>query len=162
MKRIVSICCAVLILPLTGCMNESADGNQTVFRVDRDARKPDRGGSRYGYGSDQNRGDAGERPANTGVGDTVVTDGTTDGVGSTDVPIEGPDLGDTTPDPGPGSSDPQTPSTPAADAPFAQKVPGQYGLVYSPFAPGKEVSVKGYPPGTLVKCPYTDKEFKVP
>ncbi|MFP6874526.1 MAG: hypothetical protein VCA55_13580 [Verrucomicrobiales bacterium] len=46
--------------------------------------------------------------------------------------------------------------------PYADPVPGKYGRVYSPFAKGKEVDVSEFPPGTLVRCPYTQKIFKVP
>ncbi len=54
-----------------------------------------------------------------------------------------------------------TPPAPT-QAPFASPVPGKFGHVYSPFAKGKEVDVSGYPPGTEVRCPYTQKIFKVP
>ena len=46
--------------------------------------------------------------------------------------------------------------------PYADPVPGKYGRVYSPFAKGKEVDVTEFPPGTLVRCPYTQKIFRVP
>lgn len=48
------------------------------------------------------------------------------------------------------------------DRPYADPVPGKYGRVYSPFAKGKEIDVADFPPGTLVRCPYTQKIFRVP
>jgi len=41
-------------------------------------------------------------------------------------------------------------------------LPGKYGRVYSPFAKEKEIDVSDFPPGTLVRCPYTQKIFRVP
>jgi hypothetical protein len=41
-------------------------------------------------------------------------------------------------------------------------VPGKPHLVESPYSPGKYVDVEGFPPGTEVKDPYTDKIFLVP
>jgi hypothetical protein len=46
--------------------------------------------------------------------------------------------------------------------PYADPVPGKYGRVYSPFAKGKEIDVADFPPGTLVRCPYTKQIFRVP
>ncbi len=47
--------------------------------------------------------------------------------------------------------------------PYAQPVPGKPGFVTSPYAPGSGyVDVRGFPPGTEVKDPYTQKVFLVP
>jgi hypothetical protein len=47
--------------------------------------------------------------------------------------------------------------------PVAQAVPGKPGLVYSPFNPnGALIDVSGYPPGSKVKDPDTQKIFVVP
>ena len=48
------------------------------------------------------------------------------------------------------------------DYPYGIPVPGKPHLVESPFSPGKYVDVEGFPPGTEVKDPYTDKIFLVP
>jgi hypothetical protein len=47
--------------------------------------------------------------------------------------------------------------------PTAKPVPGKPGYVLSPFdANGRYVDVSGYPPGSKVKDPWTDKIFIVP
>ena len=48
------------------------------------------------------------------------------------------------------------------DYPYGNPVPGKPHLVESPFSSGKYVDVEGFPPGTEVKDPYTDKIFLVP
>lgn len=49
------------------------------------------------------------------------------------------------------------------DYPYAQPVPGKQGFVTSPYAPySGYVDVRGFPPGTEVKDPYTQKVFLVP
>src|SRR3982074_181787 len=48
------------------------------------------------------------------------------------------------------------------DFPYGIPVPGKPHLVESPFSPGKFVDVEGFPPGTEVKDPYTQKIFLVP
>jgi len=70
--------------------------------------------------------------------------------------------------------EPQAPTTPMPDTPPAPKpqvgqleygkpVPGKPGYVTSPYAPAQGyVDVRGFPPGTEVRCPYSGKVFLVP
>jgi hypothetical protein len=63
---------------------------------------------------------------------------------------------------------PQAPSdTPpppkVGDLPYAKQVPGKPGFVTSPYAPYQGyIDVRGFPPGTEVKDPYSGKTFLVP
>lgn len=54
-------------------------------------------------------------------------------------------------------------SSAPSEFPTAKAVPDKPGYVFSPFdSSGRYVDVSGYPPGTKVKDPWTDKIFIVP
>jgi hypothetical protein len=54
-------------------------------------------------------------------------------------------------------------SAPSTAFPTGKLVPGKPGYVFSPFdKEGRYVDVSGFPPGTKVKDPWTDKVFLVP
>ena len=62
-----------------------------------------------------------------------------------------------------GPANATTATPPKKDYPYAQPVPGKPGFVTSPYAPySGYVDVRGFPPGTEVKDPYTQKVFLVP
>jgi hypothetical protein len=72
---------------------------------------------------------------------------------------------DLTPPPPPSES--KTPANPTSvekkDYPYGKTVQGKAGFVTSPYAPySGYVDVRGFPPGTEVKDPYTGKVFLVP
>lgn len=76
-----------------------------------------------------------------------------------------------TPSPTPLDTLPPTPTptpqttvaTPSREIPYGTPVPGKVGFVTSPHSPyAGYVDVRGFPPGTEVKCPYSGKIFLVP
>lgn len=58
---------------------------------------------------------------------------------------------------------PPTPPVKMGSPEYGRPVPGKPGFVTSPYAPAAGyVDVRGFPPGTEVKDPYTGRIFLVP
>jgi hypothetical protein len=63
----------------------------------------------------------------------------------------------------PGATPQSSSTTSSAQFPVAKPVPGKPGYVFSPYDPnGGYVDVSGYPSGSKVKDPYSQKIFLVP
>ena len=58
---------------------------------------------------------------------------------------------------------PAQPPAKVGEIPYAKPVPGKPGFVFSPYDQYKGyIDVRGFPPGTEVKDPYSQKSFLVP
>jgi len=84
-------------------------------------------------------------------------------VASTPIPPAAPPA----PLPTPPASSPTNQSSPVTDhasenLPYGKPVPGKPGFVSSPYDPKFLIDVRGFPPGTLVIDPNTNKRFRVP
>ncbi|MEA3212131.1 MAG: hypothetical protein QOE70_5188 [Chthoniobacter sp.] len=79
-----------------------------------------------------------------------------------DEPVEPPKPPPTVDNPPPGPVVPEPPKQ-VGELPYAKAVPGKPGFVTSPYDPYKGyIDVRGFPPGTEVKDPYSGKTFLVP
>ena len=97
--------------------------------------------------------------------------------GETQQPAANPDVHPDEPAVAPHSAEPnqmaQTPSKPSPPVPaspspkekllYGKPVPGKPGYVFNPYDDSKGyIDVRGFPPGTEVKDPYTGNNFLVP
>jgi len=132
---------ALVLILFAACENESRPRN----RADSPAAA---GGNQYGY------------QATPGTANDFVTDETVPPPTETPTPEPTPDpTVSATPTPAP------TPAVaaPVRELPYGTPVPGKQGFVTSPHAPyAGYVDVRGFPPNTEVKDPYSGKIFLVP
>ena len=125
---------AAALLLLAAC--ETSDKNSSRFN---------RGTNRFGYGAAGTQ-YATPTPTPEGYVEQPVVD-----------PFAPP-----APTPTPFATPPPAPAAPR-DISYGTPVPGKSGFVTSPHSPyAGYVDVRGFPPGTEVKCPYSGKIFLVP
>jgi hypothetical protein len=137
----------------------------TACESDQDERPRDH--HEFGYGSDNQTEVAPNPDVNQTTPPTTGETATPDNGGPI-APPPPPPPGDTgngaETATGPGTTGTNAPSPDVKkDYPYGQPVPGKPGFVTSPYAPySGYVDVRGFPPGTEVKDPYTQKVFLVP
>jgi len=97
------------------------------------------------------------KPGPTGA---TPTPSPTPTVGITPTPTPSP-----SPSPAPAGATPTptpSPTGTSGEIPYGIPVPGKPGFVTSPFNAAGYVDVRGFPPNTEVKDPYSGKIFRVP
>jgi len=166
-------------LPLLGCVDNPPRRGDTVFhQTDQNPRagsntRANTRANRYGLGGTQSPSERAQSRDNRlptdpdGIvkpRDSEPGSGADPRITSTNPPQENPTT--------PGVPKEETTPGPAAagEVPYAEAVPGKYGLVYSPFVKDKknalvnvtDVNNVPLPPGTEVTCPHTQKIFRVP
>ncbi|MCP4849495.1 MAG: hypothetical protein GY899_16275 [Verrucomicrobiaceae bacterium] len=144
-------------------------GCETTNSVNRSGYSLDnpQGGtpSRYGYLGVGGVGEGSQGSNQASPGPNRYGAGSGGGTTRNSAPVtsgDGPSNSETPRKPNGSGTSTATRAKESDDRPYADPVPGKYGRVYSPFAKGKEIDVADFPPGTLVRCPYTQKIFRVP
>lgn len=179
-KPLALILILAVAMPLVGCLDAPPRNNTVFHQTDQNPRSgPTKRNPRYGHGGTHSPGDpeygrsaSRNRPPADPDGIVKPRDLDNPAVGvdpqgnpSTDVPG-----GETTgPTVDPEKDDPVA-SAPGGKPPYAEAVPGKYGLVWSPFVKNKKDALVNVtdennvplPPGTEVTCPHTQKIFRVP
>lgn len=140
---------SLIIVPVTiALLVFAACENETRPRTRTDSSAATTGGNQYGY------------QATPGTANDFVTDPNTPPPPAptpTPEPEPTPQV-DATPTP-----EPTPVAAPTRELPYGTPVPGKQGFVTSPHAPyAGYVDVRGFPPNTEVKDPYSGKIFLVP
>ena len=179
-KPIALISILACSLPFVSCSDTpNSDRNTVFYPADESPRtgmtqRQQRFGSRGSSNQPSSSSNANNQ-ANTNSGGTSQPPSDPNGIvmprdPSTDPNLENDPAG-TTDGSGAGSTAAEgTTPAPSAEAPYAEAVPGKYGLVYSPFVADKKKALVNVtdennvplPPGTEVQCPLTGKIFRVP